>query len=129
MKKILIVEDDQFLSRMASKKLKENGYEVSVASDSNQAFEILKSQTPDMILLDLLLPGTDGFELLAKFKQNEKTKKIPILVFSNLSGEGDIKKCQDLGIRDFVVKSSCTLNELVDRVNKTTEENSSTSSL
>jgi CheY-like chemotaxis protein len=123
MKKLLIVEDDKFLERMASKKLRENGYEVLPAYDGNQALDILNSQTPDMILLDLLLPGTDGFELLAKIRQNNKTKDVPIMVFSNLSGEGDIKKCKDLGIRDFVVKSSCTLNELVDKVNKTMEGN------
>ena len=119
MKKILIIEDDAFLQRLASKKLKEAGYEVLIAPESSEAFKILDKEMPSMILLDLLLPGTDGFEILAKIKADAKTKDIPVLVFSNLSGEGDIKKCQDLGIRDFVVKSSCTLNELVEKVNKT----------
>ena len=116
-KKILIVEDDAFLQRLASKKMTENGYQVSMAPGAIEAFEMLKKEAPDMILLDLLLPGTDGFEVLAKLKQDQKLKNIPVIVFSNLSGEGDIKKCQDLGIRDFIVKSSCTLNELVDKVN------------
>ena len=119
MKKILIIEDDVFLQRMASKKLLESGYEVLVAENSDKALLILKSETPEIILLDLLLPGTDGFELLAKLKADEKTKNIPVLVFSNLSEDKDIKRCQDLGIKDYIVKSSCTLSELVDKINKT----------
>jgi len=108
-----------FLQRMASKKLSEGGYVMLPASGAEEAFKILESETPDMILLDLLLPGTDGFDILARLKKDEKIKNIPVLVFSNLSGESDIKKCKDLGIRDFVVKSSCTLGELVEKVNKT----------
>jgi CheY-like chemotaxis protein len=119
MKKILIVEDDMFLERMATKKLRESGYEVLMAGDSGKAEEILKAEKPDLILLDLLLPGTDGFELLSRLKKDDKTKDIPVIVFSNLSGEEDIKRCKDLGVRDFIVKSSSTLAGLVEKINKT----------
>ncbi|OGI88179.1 hypothetical protein A2995_00390 [Candidatus Nomurabacteria bacterium RIFCSPLOWO2_01_FULL_33_24] len=115
-KKILIIEDDTFLQGLASRKLGVEGYEVEVASDSKQAFNNLNKQIPDLILLDLLLPDVDGFEILKEIRENVKWKSVPIIVFSNLSEEGDITKAKALGVTEFMVKANFTLDELAEKI-------------
>jgi len=115
-KKILIVEDDSFLQGLASRKLTKEGFEVVIASDSVKAFEVLEKGNPDIILLDLLLPKIDGFEILEKIKAVDKTKNIPVVVFSNLSEDKDIKRAKDLGALEFMIKSNFTLDELADKI-------------
>lgn len=117
-KKILIVEDDNFLRDLLSKKLQSEVHSVLGAAESVETFNLLKNNKPDLIILDLLLPGIDGFEILKKIRQTEETKNIPVIVFSNLSEEKDIKKAKDLGVSDFMVKANFTLDELVEKVNK-----------
>ncbi|PCI19064.1 response regulator [Candidatus Wolfebacteria bacterium] len=118
MKKILIVEDDSFLQGLASRKLSTQGYEILIASNSSEGFKVLEDQKPDLILLDLLLPEVDGFEFLEKIRANEAQKDIPVIVFSNLSEEKDIERAQGLGIVDYMVKASFTLDELSDKIKK-----------
>lgn len=115
-KKILIVEDDSFLQGLASSKLEKEGFTVFGAGNSDEAAKILDSETPDLILLDLVLPGTDGFGILKKIREGIKTKDTPVIVFSNLSDDEDIKKAKDSGATDYMVKSNFTLDELSDRI-------------
>ena len=114
---ILIIEDDDFLQGLEAKKLKKEGYDVLTASNSVDAFKIINGNTkPDMILLDLLLPDVDGFMILKRIREDETLKKIPVIVFSNLSEEKDIKEANKLGISDFMIKSNFTLDELADKI-------------
>ncbi len=115
-KKILIVEDDSFLQGLASSKLEKDGFSVMAASSGDEAAKLLETATPDLVLLDLVLPGTDGFGVLKKLRENAPTAQTPVIVFSNLSEEGDIKKAKDLGATDYMVKSNFTLDELSDRI-------------
>jgi DNA-binding response OmpR family regulator len=117
MQKILIIEDDKFIQGMMYKKFQADGFEVLTALNSVEAFNTLnQSQVPDLIVLDLLLPGVDGFEILKNLSENESFKKIPVLVFSNLSEAKDVKRAVSLGAKDFLVKANFTLDELVARV-------------
>jgi len=118
MKKVLIVEDDSFLQGLEAGKLKKEGYEVITASSGEEAMKKITEPDIAIILLDLILPNYDGFEILKKIKENETTKNIPVIVFSNLSEEKDVKKSQEMGATDFMVKSNFTLEELVDRISK-----------
>lgn len=118
MRKILIIEDDSFLQGLESSKLKKDNYEVITASDGEEGMEKINELGIDLILLDLILPKFDGFEILKKIKETEALKKIPVIVFSNLSEEKDIKKAEALGATDFMVKSNFTLDELVEHINK-----------
>lgn len=118
-KKVLIIEDDSFLQGLASRKLKADGFEVLNAANHTEAFAALEKEVPSIILLDLLLPEVDGYEILKKVRENPKTKDVPVIVFSNLSEEKDIKKAQDLGIVDFMVKSNFTLDELAQKIKET----------
>ena len=115
-KKILIIEDDSFLQGLASTKLEKEGFTVMSASNSEEAMKILASDTPDLMLCDLVMPGTDGFGILKMVRENPKTANTPVIVFSNLSEEKDIKHAKDLGATDYMVKSNFTLDELADRI-------------
>lgn len=115
-KKILIIEDDSFLQGIASTKLEKEGFTVSGASNSDEAMKSLAADTPDLILCDLVLPGTDGFGILKMIRENQKTMTTPVIVFSNLSEDKDIKHAKDLGATDYMVKSNFTLDELSDRI-------------
>lgn len=115
-KKILIVEDDSFLQGLASTKLEKEGFTVSAASNGDEATKVLNSDMPDMVLLDLILPGVDGFGILKGIRENPNTAKIPVIVFSNLSEDADVKHAKDLGATDYMVKSNFTLDELADRI-------------
>ncbi len=115
-KKILIVEDDTFLKSLATTKLTKEGYEVLPAGSVSELDKILESHTPDIILLDLLLPGTDGFGILKKIRENLKLTDTPVIIFSNLSDEKDIAQAKTLGANHFMIKSNFTLDEIVDKV-------------
>lgn len=114
--KILIVEDDTFLQGLSASKLSKEGYEVTTAGDGDEAIKTLETLTPDIILLDLVLPGTDGFSVLKKIRETDATKAIPVIVFSNLAQDEDIKKAKDLGANDFMIKSNFTLDELSEKI-------------
>ncbi len=114
--KILIVEDDSFLQGLASSKLEKEGFAVVGASNADEAAVALDGETPNLILLDLVLPGTDGFGILKKIREGVKTKDIPVIVFSNLSDDTDVQHAKELGATDYMVKSNFTLDELADRI-------------
>lgn len=118
MKKILIIEDDSFLQYLETGKLEKEGYKVVTASSGEEALVKINEPEIDMILLDLILPSFDGFEILKKVRSIEKLKNTPVIVFSNLSEEKDVKKSKELGANDFMVKSNFTLDELIKHINK-----------
>ncbi|HEY4478153.1 MAG TPA: response regulator [Candidatus Paceibacterota bacterium] len=114
---ILIIEDDNFLQGLEAKKMKKEGYDVYTAGNSVEAFRIIDKKIKiDMILLDLMLPDIDGFEILRKIRATPDISSTPVIVFSNLSEEKDIEKAKQLGISEFMVKSNFTLDQLADEV-------------
>lgn len=118
MKKILIVEDDSFLQGLEATKMIKSGYDVISAQTGEEAMEKIMEPGIDIILLDLLLPNFDGFEILKKIKTTESTKNIPVIIFSNLSETKDIEKAISLGATKFMVKSNFSLEELIEQVKK-----------
>lgn len=117
MKKVLIVEDDSFLQGLEATKLEKEGYGVIVASTGEEGMKKLNEAGIDLILLDLLLPDIDGFEILKKVRTMEPPMRdIPVIVFSNLSEQKAIDKSKELGATDFMVKSNFTLNELIKHI-------------
>lgn len=117
MKKVLIIEDDEFLRSLAAKRLGQEGYEVIAAVNGEEGFKSITDNKPDLILLDLLLPGgMDGFAVLEKVGQTADIKNIPVVVFSNLGEIADIEKAKGLGAVDFLVKANFTLDDVVAKV-------------
>lgn len=116
-KNILIIEDDDFLQGLEATKIKKSGYEVMIASNGQDAIKIIESkQKIDLILLDLLLPDMNGFEILEKIRQNPELSNIPVIIFSNLNEEKDLKNAEKFNFTEFMVKSNFTLDELTDKI-------------
>ncbi len=116
--KILVVEDDKFLRELISRKLQEEGFEVIEAIDGEEGFRKIAKENPNLVLLDLILPGIDGFELLAKIKEDPQLSQIPVIILSNLGQRDDIEKGLRLGAVDFLVKAHFTPAEIIDKVKK-----------
>ncbi len=114
--RVLVAEDDKFLIRVLSDKLRRRGFEVIIASDGIEAVNKIKSGKPDLVLLDLVMPNKDGFEILEEIKTDKKYKKIPIIILSNLGQKSDIEKGKKLGADDYLVKSNLSINAVVDKV-------------
>ncbi len=122
MKKILIIEDDTFLQGLEAGKLTKSGFEVKTATTAAAGLKILDDEEIDFLLLDLMLPGDkDGFAVLEEVRAKSDYKKTPIIIFSNLGEEAEIKKAKDLGANDFMIKSNFTLEELVEKINELTK--------
>lgn len=111
-----MVEDDALLSGIMQKKFINEGFEAKIAIDIYQAEQILKQQDVGVILLDLLLPGAEGFELLTRLKNDPKRKDIPVIVFSNLSDEEDKRRAFRAGAWDFLVKAEHTPETIVQKI-------------
>ncbi len=110
---ILIVEDDKFLRELISRKLLSEGFKIEEAIDGEEGLAKAKEVKPDLILLDLILPGLDGFEVLRRIKDNPSTSSIPVLILSNLGQKDEIEKGLSLGAVDFLVKAHFTPEEIV----------------
>jgi len=113
---VLIVEDDEVLLRALYLKFENLGYTISSATDGDTAVKVAQRILPDIILLDLILPKMDGFEVLRILKSDDNTKKIPILVLSNLGADADMQKAKALGALDYLVKSDWHIDEVVEKV-------------
>ena len=114
--KILLVEDDEFLAELYATKLSLEGYEVLLALDGKKALKILEDKAPDLILLDIILPEVDGFEVLKFVRGNSKLKGIPVILLTNLSQKDEVKKGFDLGANDYLIKAHFMPSEVVRKV-------------
>jgi len=117
-KKILVVEDENSLREMYQTKLLAEGYEVFVAYNGKMGLSLAELERPNLILLDILMPDVDGYDMLEQLKKTPSTKKIPVIIFSNLSQKEEIEKGFKLGAADFIIKTSVTPTEISQKVAK-----------
>ena len=117
-KKILIVEDDDFLVQMYATKLEIENYVVFIATDGAKGLKMATKERPDLILLDLNLPIMDGFQVLEELKKNPETKSIPVLVLTNYGQKEHIDRCLNLGAEDYLIKAHFVPSEVVERIKK-----------
>jgi CheY-like chemotaxis protein len=113
---ILLVEDDSFFQNFYSKKLLESKFRVEIAGNGSEALMKMKESRPDVILLDLIMPVMDGFQVLEMVSKDESLKTIPILVFSTLGQEEDIEKAKRLGATDYVNKTFFDFDNLLAKI-------------
>ena len=118
MKKILIIEDDKFLRELITRKLEKEGYETSQAVDGEDGFKKVSSEKPDLILLDLILPGIDGFEVLSRIKKDDQLSGIPVIILSNLGQKEDVERGLNLGAIDYLIKAHFTPTEIIEKAKK-----------
>ncbi|MEK7459341.1 MAG: response regulator [Patescibacteria group bacterium] len=115
---ILIVEDEGALSGVLQNKLTRHGFVVEVASDGIEGLEKMKTLQPKLVLLDLIMPNKNGFQVLEEAKADQNTKNIAIVIFSNLNQDEDRVRAKKLGAVDFWVKSDMAINDVVGKINE-----------
>ena len=116
MAKILVAEDDKYLARVYQAKFTKAGFEVRIGADGEEAEKILQTFIPNIILLDLIMPKKDGFEVLRDLKLSEKFKNIPVIVTSNLAQPEDKQKALAMGANEYIVKSDVPIQGIVDKI-------------
>jgi DNA-binding response OmpR family regulator len=116
MSKILIIEDDKFLRELIVSKLKKENYDIVATVDGEEGIQKVKEEKPDLILLDLILPGIDGFEVLSQIKSDPTISSIPVIILSNLGQKEDIDKGITLGANNYLIKAHFTPGEIIEKI-------------
>lgn len=114
--RVLLVEDDSFLRDLLSQKMRKEKFQVIEAVDGEDGLKKTVSEKPHIVLLDLILPGADGFETLRRIRGEESVAKVPIIILSNLGQKDDIEKGMQLGATDYLVKAHNTPGEIIDKI-------------
>ncbi|MEA3344137.1 MAG: response regulator [Patescibacteria group bacterium] len=118
MKKILIIEDESILQKALKNILEEQPYKVINALNGETGLNMAIAQIPDLIILDLILPKKEGFEVLEELKKNIETKKIPVVILTNIERIEDMEKAFELGAAAYLIKTQYKLEELLKKVNE-----------
>jgi len=113
---VLLIEDEPALQEAVKMKLEKEGVEVLVAGTGEKGLQILGEKKPNLVWLDVLLPGINGLEVLRRIREDEKSKDLPVVIVSVSSGEGKIKQAFTMNIIDYIIKSEYTLDNIVKKV-------------
>ena len=116
MKTILFIEDEPILQKLIGRFLEKEDFQVISALNGEVGLKLTKKMKPDLILLDLILPKKDGFEVLQELKKDEETEEIPVIILTNLEGSGDVEKALSLGATTYLVKANYELEEVVKKI-------------
>ncbi|PIU01764.1 response regulator [bacterium (Candidatus Torokbacteria) CG09_land_8_20_14_0_10_42_11] len=116
----MLIEDDEILRDLCVTKLKKENYEVITAIDGAEGLRKIEEEKPMIVLLDIILPGMDGFEILKKIRASKSAivAKTPVILLTNLGQENDIKKGEALGAEDYIVKANSTTEEIITKIKK-----------
>lgn len=117
-KKILIIEDEEIISSLLKKKLETEGYEASIAGNGNEGLKQMKTNKPDLILLDIIMPEKGGFEVMEEMRENEDLKSIPIVVISNSGQPVELDRAKELGAKDWLIKTEFDPQEVLEKVKR-----------
>jgi DNA-binding response OmpR family regulator len=115
-KKVMVIEDDRFLSSLMKARLEKEGFTLIQAFDGEEAIQTLKQSTPDLIILDLIMPKVTGFEVLQTISITPQLAKVPVVILSNLAQDSDIEKARQLGAKEYFVKVKVSIDDLVGRI-------------
>lgn len=121
-KKILIIEDEKTIRFLLSQRLREEGFEVIEVIDGESGLQKLRDEKVDLVLLDIILPGIDGFEVLSKIKAEPSLSSIPVVIMSNLGQQNEIERGLKLGASEFLLKANFTLDEIVSKIKRFLEK-------
>jgi CheY-like chemotaxis protein len=115
---VLVVEDSDPVREIVSRVLRREGYEVVGAANGAEALAYMKRAVPDLVLLDVMMPEMDGIAMLAKLRQDPAYRDLPVILVTALSDEARMARARDLGVREYLVKSRFSYEELLDRVSR-----------
>lgn len=114
--KIILIEDDEILSKVIYEELQDAGFDVLQSFDGEEGLKLVMSKKPDLVLLDIVLPKKDGFEVLEELKKFPDTKDIPVIILTMIGGDEDIKRGLQLGANDYIVKSQHAIAEIIEKI-------------
>lgn len=117
MSKILLVEDDDVLCEAMNAKLVTSGHQVVIARDGFEALSAMKTNSFDLVLLDIVMPRLDGFEVLKQIRQDRNQSQVPIVITSNLGQDKEIHQGLNLGANDYLIKANLDISELIAKAN------------
>ena len=117
-KKILIIEDEEVMYNLLARKLSSRGYEISIAKDGEEGLAKLREAMPDLVLLDIVMPKKDGFEVMEEMQKEDNLKAIPVIVISNSGQPLEIERIKKLGAKDWLIKTEFDLQEVIEKVQK-----------
>lgn len=117
-KTIFLIEDDLFLVKAYRIKLQQENFEIWEANDGKEAMKFLEKDPPDLVLLDLMLPGVSGFDILAAIRKNDKWKNVKVIILSNLGQPMDIERGKQFGVIDYIIKANVKINDVIDKIKK-----------
>lgn len=117
-KKILIIEDEELLYNLLRKKLITEGYDVSVSEDGQKGLDSMRESIPDLVLLDIIMPNKNGFEVMEEMKKDKDLKNIPVIIISNSGQPVEIDRAKNLGAKDWLVKTEFEPLEVIEKVKK-----------
>jgi len=115
-KKIMWIEDDEFFSALMTKRLSETGCTLVFITTGEEAVKIVNEENPDLIILDVLLPGMGGFKVLEKIRSDEKLKNTPAMILSNIGGQENIDKAFSLGVEKYFIKTSISFQDIIKEI-------------
>jgi len=116
--KILIIEDEEIILDLLQKKLTQEGYDISIAKDGAEGIRAMRENKPDLILLDIVMPKMGGFEVMEEMQKDSGLRDIPIIVVSNSGQPVELDKAQELGAKDWLIKTEFDPQEVVEKVKK-----------
>ncbi|MFH1714228.1 MAG: response regulator [Candidatus Nealsonbacteria bacterium] len=117
-KNVLLVEDEEAILEILRMELTEAGYEVSIARDGEEGLKLMKERNFDIILLDIIMPKKDGFEVMEEKQKDPKIKDIPLIIVSNSGQPVELNRAQELGAKDWLIKTEFDPKEIVEKVRK-----------
>ncbi len=113
---VLLVEDDKFLRELIIQKLEKEGFEAQSAIEAKEAFKLIDEKKPNVVLLDLVLPGIDGFSIIRRIKKNPQTADIAVIILSNLGQQEDLERAMSEGASEYLIKANFTPGEIVEKI-------------
>lgn len=116
MAKILFIEDDPLIVKIYTTRLTADGYQVLSAENGEEGLRVAKTEIPDLVVLDIMMPRVDGFGVLEKLRAHEQMKTKPILVYSNLGQEEEIERAKKMGATEFIIKANLSPTEMVEKI-------------
>ncbi len=116
--KILMIEEERFLRKVYRNRLTKAGFDFVGATNGIEGLNKVVFEGPDLIILDLVLPQKNGFEVLRELKRNKNTRQIPVMILTNLGEKKEIEKAFGLGAKDFLIKTEVSLDEVLKKIEK-----------
>lgn len=117
-KKILLIEDEEIMIDLLQRKLSGVGYDVLVAKDGEEGLKLMRESRPDLVLLDIVLPKKDGFEVMEEKKKDKDLKKIPVIIVSNSGQPVELNRAKESGAKDWLIKTEFDPQEVLEKVKK-----------